>query len=122
MVLCDTNVLIHAFNGRNDTLSRLEEIGLDQVVLSVVTVMELFQGCHNKVELAQLKRKIKYFDIVDLDNPSSKLALTLMERFRLSHGLQIPDTLIAATAIVNQIPLFTYNVKDFSFIPGITLI
>ena len=122
MVLCDTNIFIHAFNGRQTTIDRLNEIGLDQIVLSVITVMELYQGMNNKTELAQLKRKIKYYDVVDIDIATSKLATNLMENFRLSHGLQIPDAIIGATVVIHQIPFFTYNVKDFNFIPGIKLI
>ncbi len=122
MVLCDTNILIHAFNGQNATIEKLHEIGLQQVTLSVITVMELFQGMSNKTELAQMKRRIKYFDVVDIDNDTSKLAARLIENFRLSHNLQIPDALIGATSVIYQIPLYTYNTKDFDFIPGITLI
>ena len=42
-------------------------------------------------------------------------------RHALSHGLQIPDAIIAATSIVYQIPLYTYNLKDFNFIPELAL-
>jgi predicted nucleic acid-binding protein len=122
MVLCDTNVLIHAFNGRQETINRLIQIGLEDVALSVITVMELYQGAGNKVQLAQLKRKIRYYDVVEIDNAASRLAATLIEKFKLSHGLQIPDAIIGATAVVHQIPLFTYNIKDFHFIPGIILV
>lgn len=122
MVLCDTNILIHVFNGRQYTIDKLQEIGLEQVALSVVTVMELYQGMSNKTELLQIKRKLKYFDVVEIDNETSKLATRLIENFRLSHNLQIPDALIGATAVIHQIPLYTYNTKDFNFIPGIILI
>ncbi|MGF7077838.1 type II toxin-antitoxin system VapC family toxin [Mucilaginibacter sp. UYCu711] len=122
MVLCDTNVFIHAFNGRQDTIDRLTEVGLENVALSVITVMELYQGMSNKIELAQMKRKIKYYDIVEIDAEISKMAATLIEDFRLSHNLQIPDAIIGATAVICQIALFTYNTKDFNFIPGIKLI
>jgi len=122
MVLCDTNILIHAFNGRKDTINKLQEIGFEQVALCVITVMELYQGMSNKVELAQMKRKIKYYDVVDIDIATSKLATNLMENFKLSHSLQIPDAIIGATAVIHQIPFFTYNTKDFDFIPGIELI
>ncbi|KAA8482421.1 hypothetical protein BDE36_3477 [Arcticibacter tournemirensis] len=122
MVLCDTNILIHSFNGRDDTVSRLRQIGLDQIALSVITVMELYQGMGNKTELARMKRKIKYFDIVEIDIAISRLATELIEKFKLSHGLQIPDALIGATSVIHNIPLYTYNVKDFNFIPGIELI
>jgi len=122
MVLCDTNIFIHAFNRRLETIERLQEIGLDQVALSVITLMELYQGMGNKVELAQMKRKIRYFDVVDIDIATSKLAANLVENYKLSHDLQIPDAIIAATSVIHQIPLYTYNVKDFAFIPGIKLI
>jgi len=122
MVLCDTNIFIHAFNGRQDTIDKLQEIGLEQVALSVITVMELYQGMSNKVELAQLKRKIRYYDVIEMDTAISKLATTLVEKFKLSHGLQIPDAIIGATAVIHQIPFYTYNTKDFDFIPGIKLI
>jgi len=41
--------------------------------------------------------------------------------FRLSHNLQIPDAIIAASAVTFKLPLFTYNLKDFKFIPNIRL-
>ncbi len=49
------------------------------------------------------------------------LALDLFKTYHLSHGLRIPDCLIAATAIGTGLPLFTYNRKDFRFISGLTL-
>jgi predicted nucleic acid-binding protein len=122
MVLCDTNIFIHAFNGRQDTINKLQEIGLEQVALSVITVMELYQGMNNKVELAQLKRKIRYYDVVEIDGAISRLATTLIENYKLSHGLQIPDAIIGATAVIHQVPFYTYNIRDFDFIPDIILI
>lgn len=122
MTLCDTNVFIYAFNGRKDTIDKLTEIGLTNIVLSSVCVMELYRGMSNAVELAQLKKKIKYFDVWEINNDVSKLATKLIENYRLSHGLQIPDAFIGATAIVHQTPLFTYNIKDFHFMPGIKII
>jgi len=39
----------------------------------------------------------------------------------LSHKLSVPDALIAATALSNNTPLYTLNIKDFQFIPGLQL-
>lgn len=64
MILCDTNIFISAFNGRIDTINQLNKIGLSEVALSAVTVMELLQGMGNKKELAQMKKKIRYYDVV----------------------------------------------------------
>ena len=121
MVLCDTNILIHAFNGRLDTIQALNNIGYANILLSAITVMELYQGMGNKTELAQMKKKIKYFDVIQFDDQVSEKSIELIAQFRLSHDLQIPDAIIGATAIVHQIPLFTYNLKDFRFMPDIIL-
>lgn len=121
MVLCDTNIFISAFNGRQDTIDQLDKIGLDEIVLSAVTVMELFQGMGNKEELARMKKKIKYYDVIQIDEAISTKATEFIESYKLSHGLSIPDAIIGATSIVHQIPLYTYNIKDFDFLPSIIL-
>ncbi len=121
MILCDTNIFISAFNGRTDTINQLNKIGLGEIALSAVTVMELLQGMGNKKELAQMKKKIKYYDVVQIDKAISQKAIDFIESYKLSHGLLIPDAIIGATAIVHQIPIYTYNVKDFDFLPEIIL-
>jgi predicted nucleic acid-binding protein len=54
------------------------------------------------------------------NNPSAT-DIDLIEQYSKSHGLQIPDALIASTAICHDMELLTYNVKDFKFIKGIKL-
>jgi predicted nucleic acid-binding protein len=44
-----------------------------------------------------------------------------MVRYSLSHKASIPVMLIAATAIANNIELYTLNTKDFKFIPELSL-
>ena len=121
MVLCDTNIFISAFNGRVEAIDQLNRIGLGEIALSAITVMELFQGMGNKNELAQMKKRIKFYDVIQMDSAISAKAIELVETYRLSHGLQIPDAIIAATSIVYQIELFTFNIKDFNFIPEVVL-
>lgn len=68
-----------------------------------------------------MKKKIKYYDVVQIDKVISQKAIDFIESYKLSHGLLIPDAIIGATAIVHQIPIYTYNVKDFDFLPEIIL-
>jgi predicted nucleic acid-binding protein len=49
-------------------------------------------------------------------------ATKLIKKYAKSHNLDIPDSLIAATALVHQTTLFTYNLKDFRYITDIELI
>ncbi len=89
--------------------------------MPVIVAMELVAGMRNKQELQQMGKHINSYNLLQIDAESSRLSLDLMREFRLSHGLQIPDSLIGAMAIANGLPLFTYNLKDFRFLPGIQL-
>ena len=54
-----------------------------------------------------------------LDTNISIEATELIDIYAKSHGLMIPDAVIAATAITKSLPLMTLNVKDFRFIKGL---
>ena len=83
--------------------------------------MELLQGTKNKTESLIMIKKLEAYNIIHFNETTSKLAIEFIENFRLSHGLLIPDAIIAATAITYRLKLFTYNLKDFKFIKGIQL-
>jgi predicted nucleic acid-binding protein len=59
--------------------------------------------------------------ILPVQSAISTAAISLLEKYCLSHGLDFHDALIAATAIYHDIELFTLNLKDFIYIPEITL-
>jgi hypothetical protein len=44
-----------------------------------------------------------------------------MGKYVLSHKLNVPDGFIAATAMANDIELYTLNLKDYRFIKGLKL-
>jgi predicted nucleic acid-binding protein len=48
---------------------------------------------------------------------------TIIKELRLIglNKLTIPDALIASTALVHQLELYTLNLKDFRFITGLNL-
>ncbi|MEA2049849.1 MAG: hypothetical protein U9O56_03890 [Campylobacterota bacterium] len=50
-----------------------------------------------------------------------KVGDLLVEKYSLSHGMGIYDTIIAATCLVYDLPLWTYNQKDFRFIDELEL-
>ena len=71
--------------------------------------------------MTAMQGKIKQYNILHFNEEVSKHAIELVHKFKLSHNLQIPDAIIGAMSVVNNIELFTYNLKDFKFIPGIKL-
>ena len=90
LVLCDTNIFISAFNGLNKTAEILIKIGSENVLMSSITVTELYRGMNNKDELSKMVRKIKNYNILDFNEDVSRIAIELIQRFKLSNDLQIP--------------------------------
>ena len=121
-ILVDTDVIIELLKGNPKALDRLREFGIDRISISAITVMELFFGAFNKSELGQIKEDLAAFEILYVDEETSRCAVDLMERFSKSHHLKIPDAIIGATAITSKSKLFTYNRKDFKFMPGVVLV
>ena len=99
MILCDTNVIIEALKKNPDVIQTIEGIGLERIAVSVVTVMELYYGALNKAELKMIKRHLSSILILQIDEAIYLTATGLIEKYAKSHGLQIPDALIAATSI-----------------------
>lgn len=98
-----------------------KEILLDNVVLSAITKMELLLGTTNKADFNKINKKLNRFNIALINNDITLEAFELLQTYRLSHGLALPDCLIAATAKITELALFTYNTKDYKFIAGLKL-
>lgn len=121
LYLCDSCILIDYLRGddaTHDILNADRKFGLG---MSAVTMMELIVGAFNKREIQLIKKTFADFDILELNEAVSVRAKNLIEQYSKSHGLLIPDALIAATALEYDVPLFTANVSDFRFIPGLEL-
>ena len=121
MIILDTNVLIEILKNNADTISKLSELQ-GPLYVSTITSMELFYGARDKQEVKMLGRFLDKFEQVPMDESISFRALELVREYAKSHTLDIPDSLIAASAIMNQATLFTYNTKDFRFIPELELL
>lgn len=120
-VICDTDVMIDYWDAANprhtSTKVTLETaIELDNVVLSAITKMELMSGATNKTDMEWISNKLSRFNIALVNDDITLKAFDLIQNYRLSHGLSLPDGLIAATALITGLELFTYNTKDFKFI------
>lgn len=112
-VLVDTDVLIWHLRGYAQATRRLDR--LDSLALSAVSYLELLQGMRNKAELAALKKMLERRGArtLPLTEAITQRACVLMEALAMSHGLQMGDALIAATALEHGLPLLTGNVKHF---------
>lgn len=120
-IICDTNVFIHAFNGDQHTIAELAKIGPGNTMMPSITAMELLRGMRNREELDRMVKRIKVFNILHFNENISRRSVELIKSFKLSHDMKIADGIIAALAIEYDLPLFTYNIKDFRFIPDLQI-
>ena len=117
--LIDTDILIDAERGRPDAVAFVTAQQTSGTVrISIVSAMELIQGCRNAIEQGHVQQFLRRVTVVPIDESISQSARQLIETFHLSHGMLIPDALIAATAIAHGLPLYTKNVRHFQMVPG----
>jgi predicted nucleic acid-binding protein len=123
LTIFDSDILINVGRGDTEAIDCLRDYSkISTPAISVVTQMELIVGVRNKTELQKLKKFFKRFQILQITPQISEYTADLLEQYRLSHGLLIPDALIAATAIENNEDFITKNQKDFRFIKGLKLL
>ena len=119
LVLCDTNVIIEFYKENPRVIKNLHDIGQQNIAVSIVTSGELLYGALNKKELNQIKSDLEHLQIIHLTPEIGECFTQLMIDYSLSHRLSLPDGLIAATALTENILLYTHNLKDFKYIKGI---
>ena len=120
-IVLDTNILIEVLKGNQSIVESLEKHNF-RYRISSITVMELYFGALNKAELFTLKKFVKLFEIIELNDTISSISTELIFQYAKSHNLTIPDSLIAATAISENSKLYTLNLKDFKYIDGLALV
>lgn len=122
LLVVDTDILIDAGRGASEAVAYLQDAGQRySLTVSTVTQMELFVGCRDKRELGEVEKFLLRFQVIKLSEDISDAAVALLKQYRLSHGLLIPDALIAATALSLDAPLASKNQRDFRFISGLKL-
>jgi len=121
MLICDSCVIIDYINENDTLLSELRERCLILFINSVIE-MELLQGAHDKRELKKIEQKLNIFRRLEFSQDILGVAANLVRKYSLSHSLQLPDSVIAATASVYNVPILTYNAKDFKYIPNVKVL
>ena len=112
-MLIDSDVLVWLTRGHLGAARRLQEV--DPWRISVVTYIELAQGCRDKADLARLKKGLaaRQAEVLQVTPAISQRAAELIDTLTLSHGMRLADALIGATAIEHGLTLITANVRHF---------
>ena len=120
-VLIDSDVLIWLTRGHVGAAQRLGQISTWRI--SVLTYMELAQGCRDKAELARLKKGLaaRNTDVLQVTPAISERAAELVDLLALSHGMRLADALIGATAIVHGTTLISANTRHFEAVQNLVI-
>ncbi len=114
--LPDTNVFSKIFG--NDLRVKQFVESLDAVIDATIYI-ECLQGSKSNHEKRVIEKYLTRFPLLPITSQSSLKAVELIRNYSNSHELLLPDALIAATALENDLTVVTYNVDDFKFIGGL---
>ena len=120
-MIFDTDIFIWAQRG-NEKAAKLMEIS-DERHLSIQSFMELLQCAKNKKQHKHIKDFLTAFDflVLPLTENIGHRASIYIEEYTLASGLRSGDAIIAATAVENNLPLVSSNVKHFKMIKELKL-
>ena len=122
-MLLDTNIFIDLLRGYKPAIDTFKMV-LHGQKASCITKFELIIGVKDKKEMNYMFRNldITNTDFLSVTPEISEKAEFILRSFYLSHGINIEDSLVAATALVHDEELVTRNTKHFDFIPNLKLI
>jgi predicted nucleic acid-binding protein len=114
IALFDTNVLIDHLKGKPEATCVLKDCIHAKILLacSVITRIELLSGMRSD-EADQLERFLSGFEKIDVTDKIATSAGMYMNKYRKSHGINMADAIIAASAKHTDAKLYTLNTKHY---------
>lgn len=120
MLLVDSDVLVDYLREQRPAIRFVE--GLKNVfAISVITVAELYAGVHDESEETALSVLVSACLVLEIDDPIARLAGAFRRKYGRSHGIQLPDALIAATSVNRQVELVTLNRRHYPMLEKLTV-
>ena len=114
-VLVDSDILIEVSRGRDrGTVAQWTELGRSDaaILYSSVSVAELWAGARPS-EHDILKNLFRALTCVDIDAEVGRQAGDYLRQYRKSHGVELGDALVAASAVSRSATLWTRNRKHY---------
>lgn len=117
MILLDSNIVIYL---RHPLVAKHIVTQLDNQTLDTCNIVAAEVLGYPKLSQED---EIYFRDFLETlrNHPFDKLVTEKTIEIRRSHAIQLPDAIIAATAIVNDLTLWTHNSQDYQKIAGLKL-
>jgi predicted nucleic acid-binding protein len=117
-LMLDTDVLIDYLRDRAEAVEFLEE-RLELLLVSAVTVAELYAGVREGKERSALDQFVDAFEVVSVDDEIARRGGLYRRDFGPSHGIGLTDALIAASAEQRRVRLVSLNDRHFPMLSDV---
>jgi len=123
LLVVDADVFIDHLRGVEAATTYLRGIPREQRATTDVSVMELLRGATNKRQTDAIGCFLLHNRFVSLPvtTAASRRAVVLVRRYALSHGMKLPDALVAAICMEPERRLVTRNLRHFEYLPGLAV-
>ncbi|RRO20879.1 PIN domain-containing protein [Flavobacteriaceae bacterium 14752] len=110
-ILIDSNIIIYSLQSKHENLQKW--LGIQTPVISAITQLEVL-GYHriSEVEINFARRYFSICEKISINQNVIEEAVKLRQQKSMSIG----DAIIAATAIIQNLPLASANLKDFNIL------
>ena len=118
--MIDTDVLIEYLRGSDRAAKFLEGLEGD-LIISAMSVAELFSGVKGSEEMDALDQFMLAFQTIPIDDRLARQAGLIRQEYHPSHGVGLADALIAATALEEGAELVTFNRRHYPMVEDVSL-
>jgi predicted nucleic acid-binding protein len=121
MLILDTNILIYYLNnqGGETFFARFADTLRAGAGVSVITRIEVLGWRGHTAD--SIRESTSLLGLC-VEYPLSEPVISECIRLRQTFGIKLPDAVIAATGLVEELPLMTRNLSDFQRIPSLKLL
>jgi len=113
-ILFDSDVLIEHLRGNQEVTAHLARLRESEAVLAYTPISEaeIYRGLRSP-EREKTARILGLFECLDISRDVGHRAGEYLRKYAKSHGLEVPDALIAAASVIHRFALCTFNWKHY---------
>lgn len=118
--LIDTDVLVEYLRGSPRAIRYLERLE-GELLLSAITVAELFSGVRGEGEETALEQFLQVFEVLPVGQDLARRGGLYRRDYGRTHGTGLADALIAASAEAAGAVLVTFNRRHYPMTSQVTV-
>lgn len=123
-MVADTGIFIEHLRAKDKLSTSLYKMSENaEIYISAVTVYELYMGATTRDKEADVKVITENFTVLPFTNAVAQKAAEIYHKLRLDNQMiEFRDIFIAATCIVNGLPIVTLNKKHFKRVADLKIL